>query len=103
MAFPHGVIPNDPAAQGYIETLIQKEKVGEVVIGHSLDKEGKPNKVHAQVEDLIQDLTLSLGLPIHLEPEQYSTQEAIRIQGRNEQTDAAAATIILNSYLERRK
>jgi putative Holliday junction resolvase len=103
MAFPHAVIPNDDVAEKYIEMLIEKESVGEVVIGHSLDKEGKPNAVHRAVEELIGNLTLSVGIPIHLEPEQYSTQEAIRIQGRNAQTDAAAATIILNSFLERRK
>ncbi len=103
MAFPHAVIPNDDHMQAYIEALVLKEHVSEIVIGHSLNKEGDPNAVHEKVEELIGDLTLSLGLPIHLEPEQYSTQEAIRIQGRNSQTDAAAATIILNSYLERRK
>jgi putative Holliday junction resolvase len=103
MAFPHTVIPNDDQMQAYIESLVLKEHVSEIVIGHSLNKEGDPNAVHGKVEELIGDLTLSLGLPIHLEPEQYSTQEAIRIQGRNSQTDAAAATIILNSYLERRK
>ena len=34
--------------------------------------------------------TDELGIPVHLEPEQYSTQQAIRIQGKNAQTDAAA-------------
>jgi putative Holliday junction resolvase len=103
MAFPHGVIPNDGIMLSYIETLVQKENVDEIVIGHSLNKEGEPNTVHSGVEELIGDLTLRIGIPIHLEPEQYSTQEAIRIQGRNSQTDASAATIILNSYLERHK
>jgi len=42
-------------------------------------------------------------LPTHLEPEQYTTQEAIRFQGRTEKTDAAAASIILNSYITRVK
>jgi putative Holliday junction resolvase len=103
MAFPHGVIPNNGEVRAYIGTLVKKEGVDEIVIGHSLNKEGKPNTVHAAVEELIGDLTLDVGIPIHLEPEQYSTQEAIRIQGRNAQTDASAATIILNSFLERRK
>ncbi len=101
MAFPHDVIPNDAHAQKYIESLIAKEKISEVVIGHSLDREGVPNKVHADVESFILSLTLSIGIPIHLEPEQYTTQEAIRIQGKHAKTDAAAATIILNSFIER--
>jgi RNase H-fold protein (predicted Holliday junction resolvase) len=49
------------------------------------------------------DLTLSVGIPVELEPEQYTTQEAIRFQGRTDMTDAAAASIILNSYLSRTK
>ncbi len=103
MAFPYAVIPNDGEAQGYIEALVSKEGVEEIVIGHSLNKEGKPNKIHDGAEALMLELTLTLGIPIHLEPEQYTTQEAMRIQGKNVMTDAAAATIILNSYLERQK
>lgn len=101
MAFPHSVIPNDGKVLETIERLVAKEKIEEIVIGHSLNKEGNPNAVHEAVEALMLDITLSIGIPVYLEPEQYSTQEAMRIQGKNSQTDAAAATIILNSYLSR--
>jgi putative Holliday junction resolvase len=103
MAFPHGVLPNDAKLFQTVMKLIAEKQVGEVVIGHSLDKEGNANKIHAQVETFMLDLTLELGIPVHLEPEQYSTQQAIRIQGKNSQTDAAAAAIILDSYLTRKK
>lgn len=103
MAFPHSVLKNDSSLQKAIEEIIQKENVEKIVIGHSLNREGKPNEVHALVEDFIQDLTLNVGLPIELEPEQYTTQEAIRFQGRGEMTDASAATIILNSFITRSK
>lgn len=103
MAFPHGVIPNDAKLLPTIIKLITEKKVGEVVIGHSLDKEGKANKIHAKVEELMMDLTLEFGIPIYLEPEQYSTQQAIRIQGKTAQTDAAAAAIILDSFITRKK
>jgi putative holliday junction resolvase len=103
MAFPHSVIPNDQNTLKTIERLVETEGVSEIVIGHSLNKEGSPNKVHEAVEAFMLDITLSLGIPVHLEPEQYSTQEAMRIQGKNAQTDAAAATIILNSFLTRCK
>lgn len=101
MAFPHGVVPNDRTLIKEIETVAREKGVGKIVIGHSLNREGNPNKVHAAVEDLMLTLTLSLGLPIELEPEQYSTQEALRIQGKTAHTDASAATIILNSYLQK--
>jgi putative Holliday junction resolvase len=99
MAFPHGVIPNDKHLQQQIENLIAEKEVSEIVMGHSLNREGKPNLIHTKVEELMMDLTLSVGIPIHLQPEQYTTQEAIRLQGRNDQVDASAAAIILNSYL----
>jgi len=99
MAFPHGVIPNDKNLQQHIENLIAEKEVSEIVMGHSLNREGQANPIHAKVEELMMDLTLSVGLPIHLQPEQYTTQEAIRLQGRNDQVDASAAAIILNSYL----
>lgn len=103
MAFPHGVIRNDGKALAVVESLIKEKDVKEVVIGHSLDYSGKVNKIHAQVENFMTDLTLAIGIPIHLEPEQYSTQQAIRIQGKNDQTDAAAAAIILDSFITRKK
>lgn len=103
MAFPHGVIPNDAKLFLTIANLIKEKQVGEVVIGHSLDKEGKANKIHTAVEAFILDLTLEFGIPVHLQPEHYSTQEAIRIQGKNAQTDAAAAAIILDSFITKRK
>lgn len=101
MAFPHGVLPNDGNLFKTVVGLIKEKNVAEVVIGHSLDKEGNANKIHSAVEAFMLDLTLELGLPVHLEPEQYSTQQAIRIQGKTSKTDAAAAAIILDSFLTR--
>lgn len=99
MAFPHGVLPNDSKLLVKIAALIEEKKVAEIVIGHSVGYEGKANKIHAAVEAFMLDVTLAAGIPIHLEPEQYSTQQAIRIQGKNAQTDAAAAAIILDSFI----
>ena len=103
MAFPEMVIENNKDLLKTIVKLIYDKQVGEIVIGHSLGRYGKPNEIHDTVEDLITALTLETGLPIHLEPEQYTTQEAIRFQGRNQETDASAAAIILNSYITRNK
>lgn len=101
MAFPHVVLANDLALVKSIEEIVTKESVDKIIIGHSLNREGGTNAVHGRVEELIQDITLHIGIPVELEPEQYTTQEAIRFQGRNDMTDASAATIILNSYITR--
>lgn len=103
MAFPHTVIKNDADLLKNLTALIEEKKVEEIVIGHSVNKEGGDNIVHEKVKELMTDLTLETGLPIHLEPEQYSTAEAKQIQGKNEMTDASAAAIILNSFLTKKK
>ena len=102
MAFPHRVIENSPKLLKELVSLIEAEHVGEIVIGHSLNEKNEANHIQAAIERLVLDLTLAVGVPVHLEPEQYSTQEALRIQGRNEKTDASAAAIILNSHLTKR-
>ncbi len=101
MAFPHTVLSNTPNLQAEIEAIIADKKVTEIVIGHSLNKQQQPNKVHAAALELVTNLTLATGLPIHLEPEQFSTQAALQIQGRTAMTDAAAAALILNSFITR--
>ncbi len=101
MAFPYSVLENNDNLLTEIEKVIVKERVEKIVIGHSLNREGEANALHQAVEALMLDLTLTVGLPIELEPEHYTTQEALRFQGRTKLTDAAAAAIILNSYLER--
>ena len=103
MAFPHSVIPNGTPLVKAIESIAKEKGVEKIIIGHSLGRDGEPNRVHGEVEDFIQDLTLNIGLPIELEPEQYTTQEAIRLQGRNDMTDASAASIIFFSYITKSK
>ena len=103
MAFPHVVLQNSPALLKELEAIIAEKQVGEIVIGHSLDKDQKPNKIHEAVETLMMDLTLATGLPIHLEAEQFTTQAALQIQGRTEKTDASAAALILDSFITKHK
>ena len=103
MAFPHGVFKNDAQLLSVVESLIEEKGVDEIVIGHSLGRDGEPNAIHEAAMEFMTDLTLRTPIPINLEPEQYTTQEAIRFQGRNQDTDASAAAIILNSYITRTK
>jgi putative holliday junction resolvase len=103
MAFPEVVLKQDGDLVKNLVSLIEEKGVSEIVIGHSLDKDGKPNKVHELAESIMLDLTLETGLPVHLEPEQFTTQAALRIQGRNDMTDAAAAALILDAHLTKKK
>lgn len=99
MSFPHGVIPNSPKLLDVLTGLITEKTVQMIVIGQSLDRNGQPNAIQSAIDNLVLDITLATGLPVHLVPEQYSTQAAIQLQGRNEATDASAAALILDSYL----
>ena len=103
MAFPEGVVPNDGSLLNSLLGIIRSREVKEIVIGHSLNRAGKPNPLDAEAQALVADLTLETGLPVHLEPEQYTTQAALREQGRTDQTDASAAALILNSYIGKQR
>lgn len=103
MAFPYDVVPNDNKFITYVEALVEKKGIKEIVIGHSLDNKGKANPVHKLVEEFMMDITLSLGIPVHLEPEQYSSQQAKQIQGKNSQIDASAAALILDGFITKQK
>jgi putative transcription antitermination factor YqgF len=103
MAFPHAVIPNDLAVIDVVDALIAEKEVAEIVIGHSLNLDGSPNPVQKHIDAFVADMTLRHPIPIHLEPEQLSTQQAAKTTGRNSQIDASAAAIILDTYLNRIK
>jgi len=103
MAFPYQVVPNNEQFLKYVESVVVEHKVAEIVIGHSLDNDGKPNQIHSAVESFMLDVTLALGIPVHLEPEQYSTKQARQIQGKSALTDASAAALILDSFITKNK
>jgi putative holliday junction resolvase len=103
MAFPHAVVPNDGLFLKYVEKLVVERGVKELVIGHSLNNDGEPNKIHSAVEEFMMDVTLAIGIPVQLEPEQYSSQQAMQEQGRNSMLDASAAALILDSYINKNK
>jgi len=102
MAFPHSVISNDETYLETILSLIEKESVSEVVVGQSKDFKGGDNPIMEEINAFIEVLNSRIAIPVHLEAETLSTQEAVRFQGKNKKTDASAAAIILNSFLERR-
>lgn len=98
MAFPHSVVPNDAQLLPTLTDLIAEQEVGTVVVGHSLNRQAEPNPVQEDIDQFVTKLEAATSISVHLQPEQYTTQAALRLQGRNEQTDASAAALILDSY-----
>jgi len=100
-----------------IERLVRAEEVTELVVGLPLSLSGEDSAQTGHVRDFAAQLESRLRLPVHLWDERLSTHEA---QGRSEDasrargkrrsgrhqpppadTDAIAASIILQAYLDR--
>jgi len=77
--------------------------VDAVVIGRSHDLSDVPNAVQTDIDAFVAVLTEKLAVPIYAEPEQFSTQAALRLQGRTKETDASAAALILDAYITRQR
>ena len=102
-AYPHSVIANEEKTVTDIRRLCQKEKIGTIVIGESLNLQGQPNPLMKDLNNFTARLTKVCSLPVEFEREFYTTQEADRLIGRNTETDARAAALILKSYLDKHR
>ena len=103
MAFPYLVLENGGNLLEDIVLIIKKEKIGEVVVGESTDFKGEPNKIMKGIKEFSEILKNKIDLPIFFEPEFLTSAQALHLQGKNKMHDASAATIILQSYLDRLK
>ena len=101
MAFPECVIENKGLRKAAEELLrLAREKgVEAVVLGESRDYQGRPNAIHAQVQNL--KVFLEAEFAVFYESETLTSAEAAR--GETNQLDASAAAIILNSFLTRKR
>ncbi|MGB4076832.1 MAG: Holliday junction resolvase RuvX [Minisyncoccia bacterium] len=106
MGFPKGSYRNDARLFDSVVALAQAEKVTAVVIGDSRDLSGVENPVAQEAQAFGRELQRVLNVPVYYEFEAFSTQEArrapdgARTMGAQ---DAAAAALILTSYLSRQK
>ncbi len=102
VAFPHSVIANNEELAEIIAEICKENKAKEVIIGESNNLDGKPNLLMADIHKFRDALSKICKIPIHYEPEFWSSVQAGRWQGRTEKLDASAAAIILQSYLNRK-
>jgi putative holliday junction resolvase len=100
-AMPFAVIPTDKKAIGEIVQICQAEKIDLLVLGQSLDYANKPNPLMEKLEKFKQQLIEVTKLSVEYENEVLTTKEAERIIGKDKQTDARAAALILKSYIDR--
>jgi putative Holliday junction resolvase len=113
VAFPHSTVASGKDALSRIATLIKEEGVGGVVLGESRNFAGEPNLVQEDIEQFKKDLEQLAGVPVAYEQEFFSSAAAARqyepeaksrkANPAQDKLDAAAAALILQSYLDKNK
>ncbi|HLF79106.1 MAG TPA: Holliday junction resolvase RuvX, partial [Dehalococcoidia bacterium] len=99
-----------------IRELARDHDAGEIVVGLPLSLGGGDSAQTESVRRFAHELELGAGIPVHLWDERLSTQEAMRRVGDSQprgrsrktrqpeaDTDAIAASIILQAYLDHQR
>ena len=74
-----------------------------VVVGESKNFKGEANEIQKSIDKFAKALEAKeMELDIVFEPEFMTSSQAEKIQGKNNMLDASAATIILQSFLDRK-
>lgn len=102
IAFPRTVIPNDAHAITAIVAIAQQEGIRTFVIGDTRASGGRANTITDEAEDFARRLEHKSGIPVETIFELGSSIEASLYtpEGRNNHDDSAAASIILQRYLD---
>ena len=95
VAFPLAVLERKECTE-HLLALLAERNIKTAVFGESVDLDGADNPIMKEVRKIAK--ALREQVKVVFEPEQFSTQAAERL-GKG--TDAEAAAIILQSYLDR--
>ena len=96
LAFPHSSVPD---LEG-VRSVITRQGVGAVVIGVPVPLGGGESAQGRAVRAFADRLRRAVQLPVALENEVFTTKIA-EARSAPERADAAAAALILQSYLDR--
>jgi putative Holliday junction resolvase len=100
-AFPYTKLKNDKNLIKGIADICQQEKVGLIVVGQPIDYHGKDNPIMEDIKAFALKLAEAVNLSVKFENEILTSKEAEQVLGRDEDTDARAASLILKSYIDR--
>jgi len=101
-ALPVVVVRNTDVAIAEIREIARQHEVKEIVMGESRNYKQEPNVIFQESLTFKRSLE-DLGFTVHLELEFMTSVQAERFQGKTHMTDASAAALILQSYLDRSK
>jgi putative Holliday junction resolvase len=99
-ALPVSVVSNTITLLEEIQKIAIDNESREIVMGESRNYKGEPNEILLDSMEFKKKLEKD-GFTVHFEPEFMTSVQAERWQGKNALTDASAAAIILQSYLDR--
>lgn len=102
MAFPCMVIENNKTLLLEIKQLCKELKIGAIVMGESLDQNGKPNTIAKEARAFAVQLEDTLDLPLSFEKEWMTSVHARAMQDGKEVVDDSAAALILQRYLDKK-
>ncbi len=102
-AFPLMISPNDQMLLRDTLELIREMKFGVVVIGESVDQNGKPNAIAKDARAFGMKVEDAVDVKIVFEKEWYSTVEARKQPGKegSHDVDDQAAALVLQRYLDK--
>ncbi|MBX4209340.1 Holliday junction resolvase RuvX [Candidatus Parcubacteria bacterium] len=103
MAFPKAVLSNDNFLMRELKDLVKGHGIEIVVIGESKDYQMKDNPIMRDARRFADELGREAGVVVVYEPELLTSHQAAHFQGKTDMIDAAAASIILQSYIDRMK
>ncbi|HTK33533.1 MAG TPA: RuvX/YqgF family protein [Candidatus Paceibacterota bacterium] len=102
-ALPHSVLQNSQSKKqsviDAVAAIATSNDVTTIIIGESRNYKGEANKILPDALELKKELE-ARHFTVHLELEFMTSQQAERFQGKTENTDASAAALILQSYLD---
>jgi putative Holliday junction resolvase len=99
-ALPVSVVSNTITLLEEIQKIAVDNESKEIVMGESRNYKGEPNEILLDSMEFKKKLEKD-GFTVHFEPEFMTSVQAERWQGKSILTDASAAAIILQSYLDR--
>ncbi len=101
-ALPLAVVDTSESALREVIELARQNDTKEIVMGESRNYKMEPNKVFEAANTFKRALEAQ-GFTVTFELEFMTSVNAERLQGKNEMTDASAAALILQSYLDKEK
>jgi putative Holliday junction resolvase len=111
IAFPLTTIPAGQGALAAVDALVEAHGVGLIVIGESRDLSGAPNPVQKQIREFGRELGELSKVEVVFEPELFTSVQAARqfapeqksrkANPSHDKLDAAAAALILQSFLDK--